>query len=106
MEEYTRLEEAKSRRNAIVFDDTLIYQAALSCKPMISPLNDNEIDFRISFDESDDEDYTGKLVSKNGYDVLDMALLPRDQKHQYLRSEGLEYTDANITDFEDRFGRI
>ncbi|GKB15671.1 hypothetical protein Tco_0849594, partial [Tanacetum coccineum] len=89
MEEYTRLEEAKARRNgtvynwetatygriwdddevhnliyvetefpAIVFDDTLISQAALSCKPTISPLNDNEIDFRISFDESDDEDYT------------------------------------------------
>ncbi|GJS28586.1 putative ribonuclease H-like domain-containing protein [Tanacetum coccineum] len=25
---------------------------------MVSPLNDNKIDFRISFDESDDEDYT------------------------------------------------
>ncbi|GJT42815.1 hypothetical protein Tco_0951530 [Tanacetum coccineum] len=30
----------------------------LSCEPMVCPLNDNEIDFRISFDESDDEDYT------------------------------------------------
>ncbi|GJT36483.1 hypothetical protein Tco_0926902 [Tanacetum coccineum] len=30
----------------------------LSCEPTVSPLNDNEIDFRISFDESDDEDYT------------------------------------------------
>ncbi|GJY97994.1 hypothetical protein Tco_0514904 [Tanacetum coccineum] len=40
---------------AIVFDDT--FDAALSCEPMVSPLNDNKIDFRISFDESDDEDY-------------------------------------------------
>ncbi|GJW85389.1 hypothetical protein Tco_0158534, partial [Tanacetum coccineum] len=43
---------------AIVFDDTFTSQAALSCEPTISSLNDNEIDFRISFDESDDEDYT------------------------------------------------
>ncbi|GKA93189.1 hypothetical protein Tco_0815175 [Tanacetum coccineum] len=41
---------------AIVFDDTS--DAALSCEPTVSPLNDNKIDFRISFDESDDEDYT------------------------------------------------
>ncbi|GJR33515.1 hypothetical protein Tco_1209199 [Tanacetum coccineum] len=41
---------------AIVFDDTS--DAALSCEPTVSPLNDDKIDFRISFDESDDEDYT------------------------------------------------
>ncbi|GJZ86171.1 hypothetical protein Tco_0657781 [Tanacetum coccineum] len=35
-----------------------------------------------------------------------MALPPSDQIHQYLRFEGLEYTDADITDFEDRLGRI
>ncbi|GJT77979.1 ty3-gypsy retrotransposon protein [Tanacetum coccineum] len=58
MEEYIRLEEEKARRHAIVFDDTSTSQAALSCEPMASPLNDNEIDFRISFDESNDEDYT------------------------------------------------
>ncbi|GKA09686.1 hypothetical protein Tco_0689119 [Tanacetum coccineum] len=39
----------------IVFDDTS--DAALSCEPTVSPFNENEIDFRISFDESDDEDY-------------------------------------------------
>ncbi|GJX80868.1 hypothetical protein Tco_0329017, partial [Tanacetum coccineum] len=42
---------------AIVFDD-ITSNTALSCEPTVSPLNDNEIDFRISFDESDDEDYT------------------------------------------------
>ncbi|GJS31686.1 hypothetical protein Tco_0492306 [Tanacetum coccineum] len=40
----------------IAFDDT--FDAALSCEPTVSLLNDNKIDFRISFDESDDEDYT------------------------------------------------
>ncbi|GKD96879.1 hypothetical protein Tco_1380776, partial [Tanacetum coccineum] len=43
---------------AIVFNDTLKYEVALSCEPTVSSLNNNEIDFRISFDESDDEDYT------------------------------------------------
>ncbi|GJY64051.1 hypothetical protein Tco_0465511 [Tanacetum coccineum] len=42
---------------AIVFNDTLTSEVALSCEPMVSPLNDNQIDFRISFDDSDDEDY-------------------------------------------------
>nr|GEX97285.1 hypothetical protein [Tanacetum cinerariifolium] len=40
----------------IVFNDALTSEAALSCEPMISSLNDDEIDFRISFDESDNED--------------------------------------------------
>ncbi|GKA03342.1 hypothetical protein Tco_0676123, partial [Tanacetum coccineum] len=57
MEEYIRLAEEKARRHAIFFNDTLTFEAALSCEPMISSLND-EIDFRISFDESDDEDCT------------------------------------------------
>ncbi|GJV77784.1 hypothetical protein Tco_1509368 [Tanacetum coccineum] len=42
---------------AIVLDKTLTSDAAISCGSIVSPLNDNEIDFRISFDESDDEDY-------------------------------------------------
>ncbi|GKB32472.1 hypothetical protein Tco_0871873, partial [Tanacetum coccineum] len=43
---------------AIAFNDTLTSEVALSCEPTVSPLNDNQIDFRISFDESYDEDYT------------------------------------------------
>ncbi|GJX86491.1 hypothetical protein Tco_0337265 [Tanacetum coccineum] len=87
MEEYIRLEEEKAQRQgqtfnwqtatygkieyceneddsftnlktnypAIVFDDTS--DAALSCEPKVSPLDNNEIDFNISFYESEDEDY-------------------------------------------------
>ncbi|GJS88503.1 hypothetical protein Tco_0771139 [Tanacetum coccineum] len=40
---------------AIVLDDTS--DAPLSCEPTVSPLDNNKIDFKISFDESDDEDY-------------------------------------------------
>ncbi|GJV18833.1 hypothetical protein Tco_1367853 [Tanacetum coccineum] len=43
---------------AIVFNDNLTSNETLFCEPTISSLNNNEIDFRISFDESDDEDYT------------------------------------------------
>ncbi|GKA75311.1 hypothetical protein Tco_0781689 [Tanacetum coccineum] len=43
---------------AIFFNDTLTSEATLSCEPTVSSLNNDEIDFRISFDESDDEDCT------------------------------------------------
>ncbi|GJS15275.1 hypothetical protein Tco_0409747 [Tanacetum coccineum] len=49
---------------AIVFDDTFTSELTHSCKPMVSPPNDNKIDFRISFDESDDEDYTDLTEKK------------------------------------------
>ncbi|GJT03266.1 hypothetical protein Tco_0824435 [Tanacetum coccineum] len=197
---------------AIVFNDRLTSEDALSCEPTVSSLNDNENDFRISFDESDDEDYTvifdknsfsykiilandlktdsendnekvnmplfpspestvsciddldffkefenkfpvivynDALTSKSNFlteptlsphhidkfdlkdetslsehdeeeqNILyfndlfpfniiypDMALPPLDQMHQYLRFEGLQYTDADIVDFEKRLARI
>ncbi|GKE97610.1 hypothetical protein Tco_0020961, partial [Tanacetum coccineum] len=34
-----------------------------------------------------------------------IALPPRDQRHQYLRFEGLQYTDADIVDFKERLGQ-
>ncbi|GKA35195.1 hypothetical protein Tco_0721686 [Tanacetum coccineum] len=87
MEEYIRLEEEKARRHgqtfnwqtatfekvenfededdcsidfetkflAIVFDNTL---KTIPSEPMVCPPNENEVDFKISLDESDDEDYT------------------------------------------------
>nr|GEV54761.1 hypothetical protein [Tanacetum cinerariifolium] len=51
---------------AIVFNDTLTSEAPLSYEPTVSSLNDNEINFRISFDESDDEDYT-VVFDKNSF---------------------------------------
>ncbi|GJV83462.1 hypothetical protein Tco_1523360 [Tanacetum coccineum] len=66
MEEYIRLEEEKAHRRAIVFDDAFTSEVTLSCEPMVSPLNNNKIDFRIPFDESDDEDYT-VIYDKNSF---------------------------------------
>ncbi|GJZ57462.1 hypothetical protein Tco_0612956 [Tanacetum coccineum] len=140
-DEVHNLRSVETKFLAIVFDDTFTSQATLSFEPTVSPLNDNEIDVKISFHESDDEDYTPtvsyfddldylkdfenefpaivyndaltsksdflteptvnpqhidefnetslsvydeeeqneKLVSKNGYDVFDMTLPPRDR---------------------------
>ncbi|GKE78284.1 hypothetical protein Tco_1544404, partial [Tanacetum coccineum] len=60
MEEYIRLEEEKARRRAIALNDE-VSSKTLSCEPTVSSLND-EIDFRVSFDDSDDDDYTSQFV--------------------------------------------
>ncbi|GJV11652.1 hypothetical protein Tco_1353193 [Tanacetum coccineum] len=49
---------------AIMFNDTLIPE------PMVSSLNDDKIDFRISFDESDDEDYMPTVSCLNDLDFF------------------------------------
>ncbi|GKE52888.1 hypothetical protein Tco_1488044 [Tanacetum coccineum] len=51
---------------AIVINDAFVPQDALQCKSKVStPVND-EIDFRISFNESDDEDYP-IICDKNSF---------------------------------------
>ncbi|GKA98817.1 hypothetical protein Tco_0826754 [Tanacetum coccineum] len=51
------LKSVETEFPAIVFNDNLTSNETLFCEPTISYLNNNEIDFRISFDESNDEDY-------------------------------------------------
>ncbi|GJS18422.1 hypothetical protein Tco_0412894 [Tanacetum coccineum] len=91
MEEYIRLEEEKARKRgkvfnyetakygkiwydedihdlrsietefpAIAFNDEVSSEKTLSCEPTVSSLND-EIDFRVSFDDLDDEDYKNEF---------------------------------------------
>ncbi|GKB09821.1 hypothetical protein Tco_0843744, partial [Tanacetum coccineum] len=55
---------------AIVFDDAFTSEVTPSYEPTVSPLNDNKIDFRISFDESDDEDYTPTVSYSNDLDFF------------------------------------
>ncbi|GJY99996.1 hypothetical protein Tco_0517426 [Tanacetum coccineum] len=193
MEDYIKIEEEKARRRGKVYNrETTTYGRIWyddDCEPTVSSLNNSKIDFRISFDESDDEDYTptvsyfdyldflkdfenefpaivynDALTSKldsstkpieiphridefdlktktslsecdeeeqnvvyfndlfpfniiylddlesdkdndnNKIDIIqssdDMALPPKDQRHQYLRFEGLEYTDVDVAYFE------
>ncbi|GJT93354.1 hypothetical protein Tco_1082199 [Tanacetum coccineum] len=59
------LRSVENKFPAIVFNDSLTSNETLSCEPTVSSLND-EIDFRISFDNSDDEDYT-VVFDKNSF---------------------------------------
>ncbi|GJU43292.1 hypothetical protein Tco_1200558 [Tanacetum coccineum] len=48
-----------------------------------------------------------KLVEKyKEIPIRHMALPPREQRHLFLRYKGLEYSDADIADFEVRLARI
>ncbi|GJT79160.1 hypothetical protein Tco_1053502 [Tanacetum coccineum] len=62
IEEYIKLEEGKARKHGKVFN----WETAKYGKIWLSLLNDDEIDFRISFDDSDDEDYT-VIYDKNSF---------------------------------------
>ncbi|GKB06510.1 hypothetical protein Tco_0834743 [Tanacetum coccineum] len=103
---------------AIVFNDTLTSEATLSYEPTVSSLNNDEIDFRISFDESDDEDYTVifdknsfyyklisvndlKIDSENDNDKVNMPLLPSPEP-TVCYFDDLNY----FKDFEKEFPAI
>ncbi|GJU99400.1 hypothetical protein Tco_1328671 [Tanacetum coccineum] len=92
-EDVHNLRSVETEFSAIVFDAAFTSKVTHSCEPTVSPLNDNKIDFRISFDESDDEDYTVvfdknsfsykqnstndlKMDSENANDKVNMHLLP------------------------------
>nr|GEX43751.1 hypothetical protein [Tanacetum cinerariifolium] len=100
---------------AIVFDNTLTSDATLSCQPTVSLLNENKIDFRISFDEFDDKDYmeifnnnsfsykiiyVGNLKKdlENDNDKVDMPLFPLPEPTASY-SDDLDY----FKDFETEF---
>ncbi|GKB24718.1 hypothetical protein Tco_0864119 [Tanacetum coccineum] len=103
---------------AIVFNDTSTSEAALSCEPTVSSLNNDEIDFRISFDESDDEDcmvifdkkyFSYKIISvnnlktdsENDNDKVNMPLLP-SPKPTVSYFDDLDF----FKDFENEFPAI
>nr|GEZ88962.1 hypothetical protein [Tanacetum cinerariifolium] len=47
-----------------------------------------------------------EILSKLSKTMQNMAIPPSDQRHQYLRYEGLQYIDADIANFETRLARI
>ncbi|GJU21106.1 hypothetical protein Tco_1154448 [Tanacetum coccineum] len=83
--------------------------------------NDNDIDI-IQSSEGNKITHWSNMLTDTSRDKIDkifdeesfvlelkeshMALPPRDQRHQYLRYEGLQYIDADIADFETRLARI
>nr|GEV32073.1 hypothetical protein [Tanacetum cinerariifolium] len=64
---------------AIVFDNALTSKVTPSYEPTVSPLNDNKIEFRISFDEFDHEDYT-VIYDENSfsYKIISVSNLQMD----------------------------
>ncbi|GJU97179.1 hypothetical protein Tco_1326450 [Tanacetum coccineum] len=76
------LRSIKTEFPAIVFNDALTFEITLSCEPTVSPLNDNKIDFRISFDESDNEDYTVIYDKKSfSYKIIYVDNLKTDSEN-------------------------
>nr|GEY51597.1 homeobox-DDT domain protein RLT1 [Tanacetum cinerariifolium] len=57
MNTFTTLDPLKLNSQLLPLITRYHLKKKLSCEPTISPLND-EIDFRVSFDDFDDEDYT------------------------------------------------
>ncbi|GKD79790.1 hypothetical protein Tco_1342411, partial [Tanacetum coccineum] len=103
---------------SIVFTDTLTSEAALSCEATVSSLNNDEIEFRISFDESDDEDctiifdknsFSYKIISvnnlktdsENNNDKVNMPLLP-SPKPTISYFDDLDF----FNDFENEYPAI
>ncbi|GKB42806.1 hypothetical protein Tco_0887748 [Tanacetum coccineum] len=62
----TMEESVETEFPAIVFDDEFTSKVTHSSEPTLSSLNDNEIDFRISYDNSDDKDYM-VIFDKNSF---------------------------------------
>ncbi|GKA82022.1 hypothetical protein Tco_0788770 [Tanacetum coccineum] len=103
---------------AIIFNDNLTSNETLSCEPTVSSLNDDEIEFRISFDESDNEDYTVvydensfsykiisvnnlKKDSENDNEKVNMPLFP-SPKPEFSYFNDLDF----FKDFENEFPSI
>ncbi|GJW89307.1 hypothetical protein Tco_0164647 [Tanacetum coccineum] len=116
---------------AIVYNDALTSKSDFLTKPTLTPQYIDELDLKdeTSLSEYEEEQnvlyfnnlfpfniiYPDDLKSNKDNDdneinmiqsLGDMALPPRDQRHQYLRFEVLQYTEADIADFETRLARI
>ncbi|GKD09959.1 hypothetical protein Tco_1189644, partial [Tanacetum coccineum] len=117
-EDIQDLGSVETKFSAIVFNDTLTSKATLSCEPTVSSINNDEIDFRISFDEFDDEDCTVifdkysfsykiisannlKTDSENDNDKFNMPLLP-SPKPTVSYFDDLDF----FKDFENEFPAI
>ncbi|GKA16343.1 hypothetical protein Tco_0696090 [Tanacetum coccineum] len=78
------LGSVKAEFPTIVINDAVAPQDELQCKSQVSTHINDEIDFRISFDESDDEDYI-ILFDKNSfsYKMISVNDLKTDSENDY-----------------------
>ncbi|GJU51987.1 hypothetical protein Tco_1221542 [Tanacetum coccineum] len=89
------LRSVKVELPAIVLNDTLTSEVVFAYEPTVCPLDYNKIDFRISFDESDDEDCMSDIFSTVLYDVNPLNGIQRIQpRYQYAYpGYGHDYPD-------------
>ncbi|GJZ65650.1 hypothetical protein Tco_0622346 [Tanacetum coccineum] len=82
----------------------LTSKESLSCEPTVSPLNDNEIDFRISTDESDDEDYTVIFDKKSfSYKIISVNDLKTDSEsdNEIVNMPSFSSPEPTVSYFDD-----
>ncbi|GJZ34256.1 hypothetical protein Tco_0579692, partial [Tanacetum coccineum] len=80
----------------IVYNDAQTSKSDLLTEPILNPQHIDE------FDLNDKTSLSEYELDSNDY----MALPPREQRHRFLRYEGLEYPDTDIVYFEGRLTRI
>ncbi|GKA49644.1 hypothetical protein Tco_0742717 [Tanacetum coccineum] len=86
---------------AIVIDDTITPQDALPCKSQVSTLVNDEIDFRISFDESDDEDYTIICnVNLFSYKMISVNILKTDSENDNEKADEFN-NETSVSEYDE-----
>nr|GEU64300.1 hypothetical protein [Tanacetum cinerariifolium] len=97
----------KTEFPAIVFDNTTI-----PSEPKVCPLNESELDFRISLEESDDEDYT-VIFDENSFtykmnSVNDLKKMDSGNDKPLSPNPTVDYFDDldYFNDFENEFPAI
>ncbi|GJY39999.1 hypothetical protein Tco_0426363 [Tanacetum coccineum] len=88
----------------IVFDNTLTSDTALPSEPMVCPPNENKMDFRISLDEFDDEDYT-VIFDENSFSDLEIEPPVSSEHINKFKTSLSEYDEEerNTLHFDDSF---
>ncbi|GJX01952.1 hypothetical protein Tco_0185865 [Tanacetum coccineum] len=114
----------KNEFPTIVYNDALTSKSNLSTEPILNPQHIDEFDLKdktslskynvlyfndlFPFNENHLDDLKPeKDNDDNDIDIIQSSkdmepLPPREQRHPFLRYQGLEYTDADIADFEER----
>ncbi|GJT23309.1 hypothetical protein Tco_0893246 [Tanacetum coccineum] len=116
-DDFNYLKDFKNEFLAVVYNDALTSKLEISSESTVRPLDDNKINFRISFDESDDEDYiclydknlfSYKLISMNDLKTdseycIDEVDLPHNNAIEQLDS-GINYNvDTQSHEFDEDF---
>ncbi|GJW57313.1 hypothetical protein Tco_0104044 [Tanacetum coccineum] len=85
---------------AIVYNDAQTSKSDLLIKLIYNPQHIDEFDLNNETSLSEYKEEEQNVLGQ------DMALPPREQRHPFLRYEGLQYSDTDTVDFESRLARI